>query len=269
LTTGAVERLGALVAEVSARSLARLGALPAAYEAIFLSGSVGEGWSHANSDLDVYVIADQPVADDRVTFDHVRLDPDVVPSLSAWAGGRRVDVQYWHPSQIDQVLAKVGELPQSGRQGAGSDLDPLEIAIVHRISVAVALENERWLRATKKRIRESAVRAIVACRYFNLAESLLNDATGLLRSDDLESAVLAARRGFDLTIDGLLATYGELAPSQKWRARKLRRSRPGEIGWEEFWRLAVMADLPALGERRWVEAVVARCQTLIGSVEIG
>src|SRR5205085_7176355 len=58
----------ALAAEVSVESLASSGALPAEYEAIFVSGSVIEGWGHANSDLDVYVITDHPVAGERVTF---------------------------------------------------------------------------------------------------------------------------------------------------------------------------------------------------------
>jgi len=259
----------ALAVDLSVETLASLGALPEAYEAIFLSGSVAEGWGHANSDLDVYVITDHPVVGERVTFEHARLDLTEVPSLSVYAGGQRIDVEYWRPSQIDELLANVAELPHLGGQSAGSDLDRLELALLHRISVGRALENERWLEETKKRVRESAVRAITASRYFNLADSLFNDASGLLQSGDLESAVLAARRGFDLTIDGLLATYGELAPSQKWRARKMRRAQPAEIGWDEFWRIAVMADLPALGERRWVTTVVTRCQALIGSVEIG
>ena len=259
----------ALAAEVSVESLATSGALPAEYEAIFVSGSVIEGWGHANSDLDVYVITDHPVVGERVTFEYVRLDPTDLPSLSVYPSGRRIDVEYWRPSQIDQLLAKVAELPQLGAQSAGSDLEWLEIAILDRISVGRALENEPWLEEVKKRVRESAIRAILTSHKFNLADSLFNDASGLLSSGDLESAVLAARRGFDLTIDGLLAACGELAPSHKWRARKMRRAQPAELGWEEFWRIAVMADLAALGERRWVTMVVTRCQTLIGSVEIG
>ena len=90
------------------------------------------------------------------------------------------------------------------------------------------------------KIRESDVQTMVAAGHFDAADDAIEDAVGLIKSADLASAVLSARRAFDLTIDGLLAHCGEFAPSEKWRARKLARAKPAQIGWEEFWDMQTM-----------------------------
>jgi hypothetical protein len=242
--------------------------LPRTYDAVFVSGSVVVGWAHANSDVDVYVVSDEPAPLQPQSFARVAVDPPAVPSVVAFVHGRRIDVEYWLPTQLEQILAKVAQIDFEGTESAGSDLMPEEINILFRLSVGQPLAGEQWLRAMQRRITASAVRPILTSLYFNKADGLIDDAVGQMRSGDSASAVIAARNAFGLTIDGLLAHHGQLVPAEKWRARKFERANPPEIEWDEYWRIETMSELDRNDPEAWVVAVVERCQALIAQVDI-
>ncbi|MDQ5820889.1 MAG: hypothetical protein M3540_05560 [Actinomycetota bacterium] len=243
--------------------------LPDEREAVFVSGSLVAGWQHANSDVDLYVITDAEPASAPAAYSRVRLEPDLVPIVVGFAEGRRFDVEYWQEGQVDQVLAKVESFDLEGEESAGSDLGAEEADFLYRLSVGVALEGEDWLRRRQTALEHSAIRPIFTSLAFNHADGFIEDAVGLLRSGDHETAILCAHRGFQLVVDGLLAHYGELSPSAKWRARKVHAAHPAELAWERYWELETMRGLDLDRPATWVEDVLQECQRIMEAVDIG
>ena len=197
------------------------GLIPAEATAVYLSGSLVAGLGHANSDVDLFVVADER--------------PAVEPS---------------------------GELRRP--------LEPTTVPLVdflYRLAVAQPLVGSDWLAERQRELEGARFPLLLAARAFTEADTYVEDALGLLQSDDPASAVLAARSAFGYTVDGLLAYAGELSPSAKWRARKLARARPAELSWDDYWRIETMRDLDAARPEAWVELVLERCQDITGRID--
>ena len=254
--------------EISLDWLRAVGAVPDDYAAVLLTGSLARGWGHANSDFDVYVIAEKVPPPPPGAFYAEPVRRGRIPRLSIYADDRRADVEFWRESIVEALLAKVAALADNGYAGAGGNLEEFEIRALDHLTIARQLSPGDWLAGIQRRIRASALLKVVAAHYFERADNLLDDAAGTLRSGDETSAVLAAHAAYGNTVDGLLAYHGELAASAKWRARKMERANPPELSWDAYWELETMAGLAAAGPGPWVRRVAHRCREIIGGVEV-
>lgn len=205
------------ISSVTVDSITALAPLPDDGTSVFLSESIVEGWAHANSDLDVYVVSrDLPDDLPRTYSFHVRLKPDTIVQLTAYSDDdERLDIQYWLD---DQVLAEIG----AGGRRRG--LVHHETDFLWRLSQPIV--GGTWLNERKEEPRASLFRRVLATNVFEAADGLIDDALGQLAAGDRDSAILAARTVFGHVVDGLLAHDGELALPTKWRARRLARARP-------------------------------------------
>jgi hypothetical protein len=234
---------------------------------VFVSGSILAGWGHANSDLDLYVVHDEDIELETPTELRLALARPRVPIVIAFAGRLRIDAEYWHAEQIDEILAKVAPETMTGSTAAGADLSSPELDFLYRLGIAKALAGEEWLERARAELAGSAVKAVAATSYFNLADSYIEDSAGLLSTGDLHSAFLAARLALGSTVDGLVAYYGELSPSVKWRARKMRAAEPRELSFERYWELETARGADKAVDE-WIRDLVATCQQIMASVDL-
>jgi hypothetical protein len=243
-------------------------ALPADPVCLFLSGSLVTGWSHANSDIDLYVVTDAPVPVRAPTaLRSLGLYPEPVPVAACHDdAGRRWDVEYWPVPMVDRLLEAVARR-DDGWLRIGDRMTRTDVDCYYRLSVGVALTGGPWLAAVQRRIADSALPTVLASREFALADGSIEDAAGLLASGDPHSAALAARLALGHAVDGFLAGRGSYAPSTKWRYRKLQALADPVLGAADYWSLEAMRgadpDQPGL----WVELVLETCQKLIMEVD--
>lgn len=257
------------IVEAAREALLRHELLPEHVDSAFVSGSLVVGWGHPNSDLDVYVVSDDPPPVPIMSTYRVPVEPETIGTIVRYVDEGRVDVEYWRPAQIDQIVRKVGDYDFEGDVPTTEVLESEEIDILSRLAAAAPIEGEDWLAARQAELEASAVRTIVTLVLFQGADDALDDADGLLKSHDLPAAVLSARRAFGLTVDGLTASYGELAQGERWRARKLLRTKPAELSWDEYWEIETMRGFDEDEAARWVQDVASRCRSLMGSVDLG
>src|SRR5689334_4682655 len=89
------------------RAIHRLALMPADTAATLIVGSMARGWSNEGSDIDVIIVCSDvrgiPPSARRRKFP---LTPSNVSLETTYFGGRRVDMEYWLGSQIDQVISK-------------------------------------------------------------------------------------------------------------------------------------------------------------------
>ena len=235
--------------------------------AVFLSGSLVEGWGHPNSDLDLYVFGER-ARPSSVTG--VRLLPLPTPEVDLvvhYEGDVRWDVECWRVAQVDELLGKVATADDP-RAATSLALSYRETEILYRLSIGEPILGAAWLDAVKERIARSRLARFLAATAFNAADNLIEDTVGTLAAGDDASAVLAAQKAFGLTIDGLLYSKGHLCPNQKWRARKLADVAPAEISWEEYWAIETYAGYSRNGAAEWVEQVLRWCERIMAEVDL-
>lgn len=93
---------------------------------------------------------------------------------------------------------------ETGNTTLGFTVD--DVDFLYRLAIARPLEGAAWLAQQQQRLAASEFASMVAQRNFGTADSLFEDALGMLRVDDPQSAVLAAHEGFGRAIDGLLVS---------------------------------------------------------------
>ncbi|MBK3571228.1 MULTISPECIES: hypothetical protein [unclassified Streptomyces] len=241
------------------------GLLPEGHRAVYISGSIARGWGHATSDLDVYVISDEPWTGEITTKVPVALEPDIVPMAVIYVDGMRWTIEYWLDGQIDQLIDKVAWDPGAGSpKSADLITSPIqkELNILERMSYAVVLSGTDWVEERRRRIAASGMRSLAASTLLNVLDTYLEDVAGLLESGDVESALLSARLAFHNAVDALLAHHGEVGRDGKWQAKRVRLVDSKVLPFDLYWRLETLQGFDVDNPVPWIESVVDLCRQI-------
>jgi hypothetical protein len=241
------------------------GWLPEAPLCVYSVGSLVLGWGNETSDADFVVITEEPWEGETNRSNPTSSDPGVVLSLATYIGDRRVDVEYWQDSHIEQIIGKVSWQRFDNNKRNADLVTNHDFEVLQRIGRAKALRGAEWLDARRAQIGKSALRAIGIGRNFHLADIYLEDAGGQLRAHDLKSAVLSARIAFGYSIDALLFSTGGVGgntPANKWRARHLGEVDQDVISFDEYWAIETMRDYSDEDAADWVEKVIRICRRI-------
>ncbi|MFC5215344.1 hypothetical protein [Streptomyces coerulescens] len=243
--------------------------LPADHVAVLCVGSVARGWANDRSDYDFNVIAHGPWQGPSVRTIPVPLWPAWVPAVVEYVDGRRWEIKYWLDVQVDQMLAKVAwDRFDEGASTARALTDAEEL-FLERLASCLTLSGLSWVRSRRQALSKTAFRAFVTTRSLTEADSSIEDALGQLAADDIDSAVLSARKAFGHVVDALLESHGAYgSPIPKWRARRLREVGPEELPYEDYWAVETMRDFDPRAPGAWVKRTVQRCRDLSIEVEI-
>ncbi|MDI5962176.1 hypothetical protein [Streptantibioticus silvisoli] len=234
---------------------------------VYAAGSVVQGWGHANSDLDLYVITDEPIdlTDSGLEYFDRRVsteDPDIRIVLGEF-GPFRADIELWRAAQVDEIIARfAGSTPSQEAPEPGKT----EQDLLYRLASGMPLTGADWWQRRRDEINASCYGGWLAENRKLTAETLLEDVGGLLVSGDEQTAVLAARDALVASVEALLAVHRDYSINRKWLYRRLLAVRPPEISVEAAWRALTMvgaADDPA----GWAGATAALSQRLLITVE--
>jgi predicted nucleotidyltransferase len=219
----------------------------------YIGGSIARGWANVSSDIDVYVLGTDHDAAENVMVE----------------GRPRVDVHAVSAVTVDRLYAGLSwDVVRSHQDYAGARLDR-EWLLFERLEHAHLLDGREALAGYLQRLEASAYRHMLVQEHFNKADALLEDCLGQLAVNDDDSAVLSGQLGHLESIDGLLAARGHGAWLIKWRARAMKDARPDDlVTYEQFWRLATLADLTALGARAWAHGQVVAARELMARVDV-
>nr|WSX51416.1 hypothetical protein OG409_22215 [Streptomyces sp. NBC_00974] len=245
--------------------LRTLGLLPASWVCVFEAGSLVRGWGNASSDVDLYVISEEPWTGRDASRHPVPLTPSVVLGEETFVGPMRWDIRYWTRGQVEQVLAKAS---WAAFEQGPEELSLREVQLLDRLAFGVPAGGGEQLARWRAEAEASAFRSIVAARILNMADSRVEDAVGQLEAGDLDSAVLSARAAFHYTVDALLASEGECGPGEKWRARKLRATAPAVLPFDTYWALETMRSFDPDQPGLWINEVLTVCRGIAMEVDI-
>lgn len=230
---------------------------------VYLSGSFASGMAHASSDFDIFVVTDEPFApEDQTGVGHASVHPQEYPIVIRQLTTGRCDIEYWLEVQVSGLLEKFAD----GNTTLGFTVE--DVDFLYRLSIARPLSGEQWLRKQQAMLADSQFASMVAQRSFGTADSLFEDALGMLAVGDTHSAVLAAHEGFGRAVDGLLAAHQQFSPRRKWRAQKLVRAQLAPISLEDFWAIETMRDFDPANPEVWIHGVIESGRELMMEVEL-
>jgi hypothetical protein len=249
--------------------LEQRGLLPEGLEAAFVVGSVARGWGNALSDYDIYLIAAKPWQSENATVIRLPLDEPALPTETVHHDGRRWEMKYWRDGQVNQMLAKVAWSEFDRGQASGQLLTDVEELFLERLATCAPLAGHEWIARRQADVERSAFRAFMVTRSLTESDGAVEDAIGQLDADDVESAVLSARKALGHAVDALLESHGQFGfHTPKWRARRFRAARQSVLSFEEYWARETMRGFDPDAPRHWVEETVAFCKNLAMEVEI-
>ncbi|HST47022.1 hypothetical protein [Jatrophihabitans sp.] len=245
------------------------GVLPEGMKAAMLAGSSARGWHDARSDFDVYLVTDRPWSSEGTRSFTVPLEPSTVGTESFYVGSRRWEISYWLDTQVGQLIEKVSWEAFRSDLMAGDALTAREETFLSRLSSAVALEGEDWIRQRKAELHDSAFRSFLVARSLGFADGCVEDALGQLESGSAEGATLAARQAFHHAIDALLEAKGEYGSAvQKWLPYRVRAAQPLHISFAEYWAVETMQTYDPADPARWINEVLTLCQDISMKIEV-
>lgn len=248
--------------------LSAAGFLPPDTLAAFCVGSVARGWATPTSDVDIYVVTDEPFRSAEAIGIMVPLHPDVIWAHNAYADGQRWEIKYWTNGQIDQMLGKVSTKSFDSGEMIMS-LTAVEEGFLERILTCLVITGEPWVAACRDKIRNSAYREFVVSRSLTDADKAAENAIGQLAGNDIHGAVLSAHTAMRHTVDALLDSvecYGTV--TSKWRARRMRDAAPAVLPFDQYWAMETMADLDRGNPEPWVQQVISWCKQMTIEIEV-
>jgi len=242
--------------------------LPPDALAAFCVGSVARGWATPTSDVDVYVVTDEPFRSAEAVGITVPLHPDVIWAHIAYFDGHRWEIKYWANGQIDQLLDKVSMKSFDSDEMTMTLID-VEEGFLERMLTCLTITGEPWVAACRDRVRNSAYREFIVSRSLAGVDKAAENAIGQLAANDVYGAVLSAHSAMGYTVDALLDSmgcHGTITP--KWRPRRMRDAAPAVLPFDQYWAMETMADLDRDNPEPWVRQIISWCQRMTMEIEV-
>lgn len=244
------------------------GLLPDRYQCVYATGSIVRGWGNETSDFDLYVITDEPWQSETSEPSPVALFPETIGVEIFHVDGVRWDVEYWTAGQVEQAIAKTSVQAYEEGGSIGDLITVFERDLLERLLYAMPVDRAEWLEQRRREVAESAFQRMIVARALHNMDTAVEDAVGMLKQGDFDSAVLAARLAFTRAIDALTAAHGVIARSDKWQARRLREAEQSVLSYEDYWAIETMLDYDPDNPQGWVSQVIAACRTIATNVSV-
>lgn len=249
-----------------------MGMVPTDAVCVFTAGSLALGWGNATSDADYFAITAAPWTGETNGRNSTHSGDAPGLSMAVYVGKRRVDVEYWTETQIDQLIDNVSWEQYDMNKTLMELVTIHDFDVLQRIMHACPLRNSDWLAIRQERVNKSALRALAVARNFTYTDIFIEDCVGQLEAGDLRSAVISARLAFGYAIDALLFSVGGGVGgntlANKWRARHLAEVEQDVIAFDEYWAIETMRDYDDDDPAAWVERVVLACRQVCLEVSV-
>lgn len=234
---------------------------------VVYSGSIVQGWNHAESDIDVYVIADSftvganwPV---RFTESYFELSEPDVPVAVNWVNGTKVDCELWTHDQIDE-LSRILR-PKDPKNNWELTIDESYFDTFYRLSIARSLEPGSPCAKIFDDQAQQTVANNMARRRLDEADAYMEDTVGLLESKDFPQSAYLAHISYRKVIDALVSSRGEYQPNGKWRPRRVKKVAP-EL-FREYWEVETFRNINDNYES-WTTDVLRKSKSIASRLEV-
>jgi len=176
---------------------------------VYLSGSLQAGLGSSASDVDLFVVGET--------------EPDGAEARQFLSGDLRVDVEFRRPAQIEAMMSALGSYTVSREDQSQHRLDRSLLDDAVRLKIGADLKRHLLLEQARTRIDDTTLRRVLIGTYLDEVRNAQEDAVGVLRDRDFQSAWLSSFQLLMAAFQAFLAGCGELYIGGKWTWQKLSR----------------------------------------------
>ncbi|MFE2886868.1 nucleotidyltransferase domain-containing protein [Streptomyces graminifolii] len=203
----------------------------------YISGSLVEGYGTETSDLDIYVVYDNPtpqqVPEDR--SDLYAIETDFVGEL-------RTDTEVWSLQWLTDLADRISGWKPMDWLGAQS-FENRDLDLAHRFRIGLPILGEDRFHALYERFDWQRLAGIIMLKRFLAYTGAAEDAIGSVDAGRPVASMLHSRDALGYAVDALLSAHGNTNPKPKWREAKLT-----DLGDDTLTKLYTEAELDRSSE---------------------
>lgn len=184
-------------------------------DAIYLTGSLIEGFGNDQSDLDVMIVTDQPLDDIPFT---VKKDLMVINMI--FMPGRRVDLEYIDISTLCDPINEIAGL-DIPVDFVAERIDERQELMIHRLTTSRPVFDNDAYQTLSRLVSKDQFRRYMIKRSFHKIDGAALDLEGFLSKSQIHDAMFRLFDIIDLTVDAYRFGQGMTNPLPKWRLRSL------------------------------------------------
>lgn len=184
--------------------------------AIYLAGSLVEGFGNPTSDLDVMIVSDLPLEG----VDHtIRKDLMLINMIHGRS--RRIDLEYIRLSAIRDGIDTIAAL-DIPIDFVAERIDEREELLIHRLLHGRPVYDTPAFRSLRAQAEACPFRQYMVKRCLHKIDGAALDLEGMVRVGDPAEILLRTFDVIDLSIDAFRFSRGMTNPLPKWRVRSMR-----------------------------------------------
>lgn len=188
--------------------------------AIFLAGSLIEGFGNRTSDLDVMIVSDLSL--DGIDY-VIRKDHMLINMI--FGVSRRIDLEYLHSQALLAPIAEIAAL-DIPVDFVAERIDERQELLIHRLLHAVPVFETPFYKALIETAQGCDFRRYMVKRCMHKIDGAALDLEGMVDRGDPDEVLLRLYDIVDHTVDAVRFAHGFTNPLGKWRIRSLRSMPP-------------------------------------------
>ncbi|AUS11636.1 nucleotidyltransferase domain-containing protein [Bacillus stercoris] len=192
---------------------------------IYLAGSIMEGFGNDASDIDVFVISENP---DRLAYEPTNFTREVNIQVgesfikNIVIDSIRYDFEYYRSSSFTSLIEKLNNL-NFNTENYIPRFTADEIDLLHRLKFAEPLLNKSAFNTILNNINFENLNNYLVITNIESYDGHLEDLQGALSCSDFGTSFVLLKLLLKYSLNAYLAKYGETNPGEKWLFRKLSR----------------------------------------------
>lgn len=198
----------------------------------FIGGSLVEGYGNDSSDLDVFILCENPsLYNNNALYGNV-------PIISFIGEEYRYDIEIWEKNIVEDLIEKLNKY-YSPKKDYRYFFTDQSYELLHNISIGIPIINEIKFNSLqnlidKQRLRDSNL-AVRLSKYNNELEDL----EGCYKSRCKKSILLLTRRLLNTAMHALVCYYGDTNNKEKWLSIKIDRYVKDKDLVDKYWQLII------------------------------
>ncbi|KSU60369.1 hypothetical protein AS034_16130 [[Bacillus] enclensis] len=192
---------------------------------LYIAGSIMEGFGNESSDVDVFVISEEP---EKLLNNHKRHAREATMKVgeslikNIVINDVRYDFEYYSSSHFHTIINELNSLNFNTDEHI-SRLPADDVDLLHRLKFASPLLHEETFKTMKEEINFENLNKYIVVTTIEKYDGYLEDLEGALSSNDLGTAYVVVKLLLKNAVNAYLASVGETNPGEKWIYRKLLR----------------------------------------------
>lgn len=231
---------------------------------IFYGGSIAEGFSNNNSDIDLFVIAPS-----EKKFE-LKTNIGDKKTAAFIENNKRYDIEFYSDLDIENLLKTI-MIMEKDQEDELVLLNFEQVQLIKDLLIGIPLCQKNEFNKIKDRFRQKENAITEGLSRLNMLNynNCLEDLQGFIQTDEVRMAYLRSLDLLNLAIDLFLSSNGELNTKPKWRLKKLERLKNNKDVYTIYWSFISNGVNGDNNIRKNIDQILEFCSKILLEKQLG